>query len=83
MQTQLLKLLEAIQQGAEELLTDEQAAGVLKVAPNFIIRHRAELVRDGAEIYQLPSTSDKNIKPRYRWKRSSLLKLPRGLNSTV
>lgn len=74
----LEKLSEVIRSGMEQYITDSECARLLGVRLSYIYANRAELVKDGAKIYMLPSAKNKRKKT-YRWLKSSILNLAGGI----
>lgn len=72
-------LARAIEIGTDDLLTDDEAAKLLRTCPDEFRRMRTKLVGLGARCFEMPSTSPDPKRRRLRWSRNSLLALARGL----
>lgn len=72
-------LARAIEIGTDDLLTDDEAAKLLRSCPDEFRRMRSKLLGMGARCFEMPSSSPDPKRRRLRWSRNSLLALARGL----
>lgn len=72
-------LARAIEVGTDDLLTDEEAANLLRTNLDEFRRTRSKFIDMGARCFEMPSQSRNPSRRRLRWSKNSLLALARGV----